>query len=235
MSHVNDSARNKSGIVPTREFLYELIHVDEGRLEEILDLQELIVTQLDDPDLFHPGSISFIKEHIQKKGRIIGISSGNRLIGYRVLSFPGSDPDNLGIDLSVPKTELSRVAHLEIFAVHPDYRGNTLQLKTLPSVISILRDFGYEHVCATVSPKNYPGLNNLLKGRFVIKGLKEKYGGKLRYILYQNLAQPISRVSQETITLLNTDIQEQKRALARGYYGYEMLVKPEGLTIRYGK
>jgi GNAT superfamily N-acetyltransferase len=236
MNHVIDSKRiRKFGTPPGKEVSYELTVLEERRLTEIMDLQGLIVKELGDPELFHPGSIHFIRERIRKKGRIIGISSGNRLIACRIISFPGSDPDNLGIDLALPEDELHKVAHLEIFLVHPEYRGNALQLKTLPHAISILRDFGYEHLCTTVSPKNYPGVSNLLKGGFVIKELKEKYGGKLRYILYQNLAIAVSRVTEHTITLTNTDIEGQKRALAEGYYGYEARRRSGSIGIAYGR
>ncbi len=236
MSHVIESGRiKKSGTPSSAEVAYDLIFLDERRLTDIMDLQDLIVRELDDPELFYPDSIHFIRDRIRKKGRIMGITSGNRLIAYRVISFPGSDHDNLGIDLGLPKNELNRVTHLEFFVVHPDYRGNALQLKTLPPAIRVLHDFGYEHICATVSPKNYPGVSNLLKGGFVIKELKEKYGGKLRYILYQNLKVPISRGIEHTITVTNTDIEGQRKALIQGYYGYKARKKAGSFEILYGR
>lgn len=236
MSRVIESGRiKKSGTPSGKEVSYDLTFLDERHLTDIMNLQDLIVKELDDPELFHPDSIHFIRDRIQKRGRIIGITSENRLIAYRILSFPGSDRDNLGIDLGLPENELHRVAHLEFFVVHPEYRGDALQLKTLPPAIRVLHDFGYEHLCATVSPKNYPGLSNLLKGGFVIKKLKEKYGGKLRYILYQNLNIPISRGIEHTITVTNTDIEGQRKALMQGYYGYKARKKAGSFEIRYGR
>ena len=87
----------------------------------------------------------------------------------------------------------------------------------------------------TVSPKNYPAVSNLLKGGLVIKGLKEKYGGKLRYILYQNLAMPISRGIEHTITIKNTDIEGQRKALMQGYYGYEARKQAGSFETCYGR
>lgn len=110
-----------------------------------------------------------------------------------------------------------------------------MQLRTLPAAIGVLHDFSYEHVCATVSPKNYPGVSNLLRGGFVIKGLKEKYGGRFRYILYQNLGKPISRYIEHETTIKNTDIEGQKKILMQGYYGHKARKKAEGFEIRYGK
>lgn len=235
MNHVIGSGQiKKSGAPSGKEVSYDLTFLDEGRLTEIMDLQDLIVKELDDPELFHPDSIHFIRDRIRKKGRIIGITSEDTLIAYRIISFPGGDHDNLGIDLELPENELHRVAHLEFFIVHPDYRGNALQLKTIPAAISVLRDFGYEHLCATVSPKNYPAVSNLLKGGFVIKELKEKYGGKLRYVLYQNLNIPISRGIEHTITITNTDIEGQRKALMQGYYGYKARRKAGIFEICYG-
>jgi hypothetical protein len=236
MSHVIASGQiKKSGTPSGKKVFYELAFLDERRLTEVMDLQALIVKALDDPELFHPDSIHFISDRIRKKGRIIGITSENTLIAYRIISFPGSDYDNLGIDLELSESELHRVAHLEFFVVHPDYRGNALQLKTLPPAISALHDFGYKHLCATVSPKNYPGVSNLLRGGFVIKKLKDKYGGKLRYILYQNLAMPINRAIEHTIALRNTDIEGQQKALMQGYFGYEARKTAGSFEIHYGR
>lgn len=236
MSHVIESGRiKKSGTPSDKEVSYDLIFLNERCLTDIMDLQDLIVRELNDPDLFHPDSIHFIRDRIRKKGRIIGIIFEKKLIAYRIISFPGSDPDNLGIDLELPEHELQKVAHLEFFVVHPAYRGDALQLKALPAAISVLHDFGYEHLCATVSPKNYPAVSNLLKGGFVIKGLKEKYGGKLRYILYQNLTMPISRGIEHTITIKNTDIEGQRKALMQGYYGYEAKKQAGSFETCYGR
>jgi hypothetical protein len=225
----------KHGKSASKEVAYELVFLDESYLTKIMDLQEIIVQNLSDPDLFQADSIHFIRDHICKKGRIIGVISGKRLIAYRIIAFPGNDPSNLGIDLTLPKRERNKVAHLESFSVHPDYRGNLLQLKTLGPAIRIIRDFGYEHLCATVSPKNYPGLSNLLKGGLVIRGLKEKYGGKLRYILYQNLKKPIGRDTVHTIPLSHADIVGQKRVLEEGYYGYKVHRKEQGPEVLYGR
>jgi hypothetical protein len=236
MCHIIASGRiKKTGTPSGKEVPCDFIFLDKTRLADIMNLQDLIVQELDDPELFHPGTIQFIEEHIQKRGRIIAAFSGDILIAYRVLSFPGTNHDNLGIDLGLPKNELQRVAHLEFFVVHPDFRGNALQMKTLPLTIRILHDLGYEHLCATVSPKNYPGVSNLLKGGFVIKELKEKYKGKLRYILYQNLNTPIINDIEHAITVTNTDIEGQKIALMQGYYGYKARKKTGCFAIDYGK
>jgi hypothetical protein len=78
-------------------------------------------------------------------------------------------------------------------------------------------------------------VSNLLKGGFVIKKLKDKYGGKLRYILYQNLATPINRGIEHTIALTNTDIEGQQKALMQGYFGYEARKTAGSFEIHYGR
>jgi hypothetical protein len=236
MNEVIESGQiRKYGKSSSKDVAYDLTLLDEGHLRNIMNLQELIVQGLSDPELFHPDSIHFIRDRIQKKGRVIGVISEKKLIAYRILSFPGSDYDNLGIDLKLPKDELHKVAHLEFFVVHPAYRGNSLELKTLGPTIRIVRDLNYDHLCATVSPKNYPTLSNLLKGGFVIRELKGKYGGKLRHILYQDLKKPISRNVKCTFTIKDTDIAAQKKALRQGYYGYMVRKKECGFEIVYGK
>jgi hypothetical protein len=47
------------------------------------------------------------------------------------------------------------------------------------------------HVCATVSPRNVWNIPVLLTNGFYIANLKEKYGGTMRCVVYQDSRKPV--------------------------------------------
>ena len=163
-----------------------------------------------------------MKEHIGEKGFILGIVSGGSLIAFRNVYFPDmGDPElNLGIDLGLPENSLCKVANFQMVCVHPDFLGNSLALVMNRHAISILRRMEpYEHLCATVSPYNFWNIKILLDSGFVIKKLKKKYGGKLRYIVHQNLKNPGKFPSDPELMVSLTDFLKQKELFNDGWSG----------------
>jgi hypothetical protein len=77
----------------------------------------------------------------------------------------------------------------------------------------------HHHVCATVSPCNIWNIPILLASGFQIAKLKSKYGGKIRYIVYQDLRDPILFDDQSAVQVRLDDLNIQKRWLCSGFYG----------------
>jgi hypothetical protein len=69
----------------------------------------------------------------------------------------------------------------------------------------------------------------------MIQTLKMKYGGKLRYIFYKNLAEELAFNPQEGITIAATNINAQQHVLQQGLVGYQMNKTAEGWSIVFGK
>jgi hypothetical protein len=65
--------------------------------------------------------------------------------------------------------------------------------------------------------------------------LKEKYGGKLRYIVYQNLREPIKIMSKGKVFVEHMDIDEQKKVLKRGFLGIDLLESLQGFQVVFAK
>lgn len=91
--------------------------------------------------------------------------------------------------MNLTKEEQLKVIHLEITCVLPEYRGNGLQ-KKLGNLI--MKEFietsnDYRYLCCTVSPTNFPSLKDKLVQGILIAKLKEKYSGRIRYILLKDL------------------------------------------------
>jgi RimJ/RimL family protein N-acetyltransferase len=217
---------------------YTMRYLDESYLEQVLDLQKIICQYLPSSDLLQPFAPDFMCQHVCNKGRIIGVFADQGLIAFRALYFPDIDDHewNLGYDIGLQESELAKVANLQMVCVNPLYRGNQLGLKMNRHVIRFLKEeTDYIHLCATVHPRNHWNVKILMKSGFVIRNLKEKYGGKLRYIVYQNLREPIKIMSKGKVFVEHMDIDEQKKVLKRGFLGIDLLESLQGFQVVFAK
>lgn len=157
--------------------------LDYSDVDDIIDLQNNVVTNLTNKDIFQPDTKEFITNHIKKQGKIVGCKVENKLIAYAVLRFPMYKEDNLGIDIKLDYDKLKFVVHFESIAVLSDYRGNNLQQLLCNYIETIAINKGMKYLLATVSPDNIQSLNNFNKLGFEVKLEKTKYNGLTRYIL----------------------------------------------------
>lgn len=177
----------KSSNFKKRDLLGYIRQLEEENIKEILELHPIIMNNLDNEDLFYFDNYEFYKYHLENEGVILGCYINEVLIGYGVMIIPKYDDENLGYDLKLPQDELLYVAHLDSVAIHPDFRGNKLQVKIFSMLEEIAKQRGYKHLCSTVSPQNIYSIKNL-----EILGLEKrleklKYRGKNRYIYYKFL------------------------------------------------
>jgi len=207
------------------EVQYEIRILDASYLPQIMELQRLIIENLLHKETLHPFPADFMEEHLGTKGFVLGVLSGNDLLAFRNVYFPDADDSewNLGIDLGFPPEILNMVANLQMVCVHPSCRGNAIAATMNRHAISIIRELGiHNHVCATVSPYNFWNIRILLDSGFIIKKLTEKYGGKLRYIVHQDLRSPVSFESGSTQSAVLTDFIKQKKLLSCGWHGTDL-------------
>ncbi|HWQ19187.1 MAG TPA: hypothetical protein VN455_05360 [Methanotrichaceae archaeon] len=208
---------------------YELRFIDESRLPEVMDLQEVISRHLQDEEIFRLDTAEYFRSHFQARYPAIAAFTDDGLIAYHIISFPSENGDNFGLDIGISGEDLSRVAHLETVAVHPDYRGNSLQRTMAGCHLHKLAEMGYEHICCTISPMNSASLQNGFSIGLTIKGLKTKYGWMTRYIMHMNLLHPEDYGGEE-IWIDSSDIAGQKELLSRGLCGFK--AKRQGLSVK---
>lgn len=225
------------------EVPYAMYWLTEAYLSQVMELQQMAFDHLNDPDVYQLQPERFIKNQFSQEGRTIGVIVEDRVVAFQVLHFPAaaSDPydrsENLGFDLGLPASELPKVAHLETNAVHPAYIGTAVGGKMSAYLSQAALEAGYYHLCATVAPQNCHIIAGLLNANVgvLVRGLKEKYGGKLRYILYRNLKNPILPEFHYTREILVTDIRTQQMALSEGFWGYRAAKTGHGIELIYGK
>ncbi|MGD9366152.1 MAG: hypothetical protein PVH87_10665 [Desulfobacteraceae bacterium] len=207
---------------------FYITKLGESDLPNIMALQEIIVRNLHCSEILEPFPEDFMREHLTKRGFILGLFSGGGLVAFRNVFFPDRSDMvwNLGRDIGLPDVALGKVANLQLVCVHPDYRGNGLALKMNRLSLALLRERGaYEHICATVSPLNIWNLDILLNSGFHIRNLKPKYGGKMRYIVHQRLSMPEIFDTHGLVELKLKEVKPQKRLLRAGYCGIRLKPK----------
>jgi hypothetical protein len=134
----------------------------------------------------------------------------------------------------MPEGELERVGHLQATAVHPDYRGGGLQRAMGAVHLGVIENMGATHVLCTVSPRNPVSLRNILANGFVIMGLKLKFEGIWRYIMYKNLLQPVYLRSCHTV-IRGSDIEGQRDLLGKGYLGFGIRAYERDFEVHYAE
>ena len=170
---------------PREDVGYQMKFLDISSIDDVVKLQEIMAQALPDKEIFRLTTPEEFRDLLARQRSVIGVLTEDGLIAYNVVSFPGKEGDNFGADIGLAPEELEKVAHLKAVVVHPDYRGNQLQRRLAKAHQEVLREMGYRHVCSTVSPKNAISIQNHFANGFVIKGLKVKYGDRLRYINVQ--------------------------------------------------
>jgi GNAT superfamily N-acetyltransferase len=220
------------------EVSYKMCFLDENCVQDILELQKLIARNLSVSEIFRLQETASFRDLFALDRAVIGVLTEDGLIAYSIISFPGDAEDNLGRDIGLSEREQRKVAHLQPVAVHPDYRGNGLQRRMATAHLRVIEDLGYEHVCCTVSPKNPFSLGNVFACGFAVEGLKPKFEGWWRYIMYKNISPSRTRGTRDAkdvIAVKSLDIQAQVDLLKQGFVGFKMALLPEGFEVFYGK
>ncbi|MFJ7776958.1 GNAT family N-acetyltransferase [Streptomyces yangpuensis] len=156
----------------------------------ILGLQERVRSALPDPSVFQTSTPEFIAYCLADGGRCYRVVHDGEPVAYRMVYFPRDRAFNLAKDTSLPPAEYDAVAHWDTVAVLPEWRGHGLARLMNVRALGDLTDTGIRHVLATSSPDNPHGVRTLMEAGFRPVGLVEKFGGKLRFLLYRTYPQP---------------------------------------------
>jgi ribosomal protein S18 acetylase RimI-like enzyme len=85
-------------------------------------------------------------------------------------------------------SDTTLVLSIDTMMVDIRYRRQGIQKHLIEYALNYAKTHGYDLVCATVSPKNLHSLNNFLKTGFYISAENvERYGGKLRHVVYYDI------------------------------------------------
>lgn len=176
--------KNKSGIIVNAR--YKIL--DLSYIYEIMRLQDNIMEQLEDKQLYAPTEREEFISYLKDGGKIIGyVDEKNELIAMAVYIKKGYEEGNYGYDLDLEGEKLLEVAQVESTVVRSDYRGNGLQRILCEKIEDIAKSEGVKILASTASPYNKYSVNTFIKLGYEIKKDKLKYGGLRRYVLAKEI------------------------------------------------
>jgi hypothetical protein len=225
------------GILNTKNIPYQVRKLSAKDIGQVLALQDTVIDALDNKQILQPLAYEEFRYIAEGNGLMIGVFAEGKLIAFRALMIPPIDEEHLGLDIGLKKEELKDVIYQEISNVHPDYRGNGLQKKMAALIMEQLKEMGrsFQYVCCTVMPFNLPSLKDKFSQGMIIRALKEKYGGRLRYVFVKEIGAQREKEWSETRKLPMGDIKGQQDLLEQGWAGYKMEERDGEYWVLYGK
>lgn len=211
---------------------FRTLSVDE--LSSILTLQQVVVDDLKDKRVLQPLSEAEFLNILGGNGLMIGVYEGSQLVAFRALLKPDpSEDEHLGADVGA--NDLTRVLYQEVSVVHPMMRGKGLQQKMGEYIMAQIDVSLYDWVCATVMPFNIASMKDKLAQGLFIRGLKLKYGGKLRYVFGKDLRSTNLHAFTERESVAMANTEEQQLLLAQGFVGTGMALVEDEWFVQYEK
>jgi len=214
----------------------EVERLTKDHVEEVLELQQTVIDELTTKSVLEPLSKDEFLFMLNGKGLMIGAFFNKRLIAFRAMLEPEIDEEHLGKDAGLPESELPLVLYSEITNVHPEFRGNNLQVilgEILMNEVDINR---FRYICTTVAPFNIASIKDKFAHGLKIVSLKIKYGDLLRYILMKDLLSPIEEDSSlESRSILMANTEEQQQLLQSGWIGTGIEKINEEWVVLYEK
>lgn len=212
---------------------YDVKFLSERYLPQILRLQDIIVKNLADRAVYHAATPEMVRSQLAIDKSVIGLFKNEQLLGFNIFELPGLNTENFGEDIGLNQEELVKVVEFGPVGVHPKYRNKGLLGMIIEKHLEVVKEKGYEHVCLSIAPTNFPSLKRTLSYGFVIKQVKQKFGNLLRYILHLNIKKPYTK-PRYSIKIPSADIETQRYMIKLGYCGYGISINDDGVDIIFG-
>jgi len=206
--------------------------LSNDNLDEMFAVHQAAIAAVGRPDLVKPESLAFFRRILSGAGRVIGVYRDDALVAYGVLQLdlPPSEDARPLLGLSLNDS----LAKLAGASVLPREWGAGIHNALINQRIAEARRLGIAHLYSTSAPGNAPSWENLLDAGFRVRGLIEKYGGQLRYLLYLDLSAP-APVEIDGAWCDTTDSEKQRLLIANGLSGIGWRRSPDGgREIFYG-
>ncbi len=205
-------------------------------LTTILQLQSAVAASLENPEQLQSLTREEFSSILSGNGFMIGTFIGDDLIAFRAMFVPPTDdPEHLGTDAGLGEEDLSKMIYSEVSVVHPRYQGNGLQTYMGHLVMAHVDATRFPYVAATVAPFNIPSLKDKLALGMEIVALKEKYNGKLRYVLFRNLLSDEKPSPTDVKIVSMEDTDAQQHLLEAGYRGTSIQASDGTYEVTYQK
>lgn len=161
----------------------------ESDLEEIFNLIQIVGKEMEhkNNELFAYSKNSDTYLQMLKTGLCVVAIKNGKIIAS-LLTRPEDNRDGK-FDLSdIPKSSMFKTIEFVTCEVLKEYRGNKLEQKLINFAIEELNKSGYyKYAICSVSPDNKASLKSVKNSGFTICAKAKLYGGKMRYVLVNQL------------------------------------------------
>lgn len=201
------------------------VDLSASDLDAVFALHLAATSAVGRPDLIKPESRAFFERILDGGGRIIGWRRDETLAAYGVLQLdlPASEDARPAFGLA-PGDRLAKLAGA---AVLPDAWGAGIHAALIDRRVEQARQLAVGHLYATAAPGNARSWENLLDAGFAVRGLIEKYGGHIRYLIYRDLSAAAAG-GQDGTWCDAGDTERQKSLVAAGHAGVRWRRRPDG-------
>lgn len=211
--------------------------LETQQLEEVMAFHDLIVSELQHPDLYIPDTRKELVRFMgQEFGFMLGLYDETGLQAFRTIIWPGEDAINLGHYLGLDRSQLKQVIQLQGTVIHPRYQGAGLQCLLTEKAIDFIKLPRSKGILLTaISPLNDISLMNMFTVGMHIAGLKDQHTQPVRLLLRKELFQQ-NRKWHKGPWVQAGDIESHRRMLSQGLEGYEAKMNDDKkLMVRYGR
>jgi len=215
---------------------YQVVPCEIGRMttddyDEAVKLHSRVARGMS-YEIFVPTSKRDIKRLLGKEGISVGVWFEGRLISMRAVVTGGEWMDEILADMGFDADPERKSAYTEHCIVDKEFRGNNIQFLTHYAIENIITE-EFESIYTTVSPKNSFSMQNIFGCNFVIIGIKEMYGGYLRFILRKRILRCLPIWTHGHLVIPISDTKRQTAAIAEGCVGYKLIRKSRGFSVLY--
>lgn len=213
----------------------ELCRLGPEDIEEMAALHNGVAKGLS-RDIFAASTYEELERFLSDEGLSIGIRHKGKLVTARTIKMGRAWTDEALEAYEIKLDEDERPAVTGFCVVDWEFRGNNVQYLTQYLVEDIVAET-HTSLITTVSPKNIFSLDNILTCNFRIVGIKEVYGGYLRFILKKDFRPSLLPIwTHGHLQIPIRDKSAQMKAIAEGYAGYKLVRKHKsGFHILYAK
>jgi hypothetical protein len=202
-----------------------------GDMDEAMKLHGRVTRGLS-PEIFVPTGPEDLERLVGGEGVSVGVWSEGKLICMRAVMTGALWVNETLEKMGFPADETGRTVYTDHCIVDREFRGNNVQFLTHYAIEHRIGD-DCGVFFTTVSPKNTFSLTNVLGCGFVVIGMKELYGGYMRYIMRKQTDRVMPIWTHGHLVIPVSDTKSQKEAIADGMVGYKMIRKKGRHSMLY--
>lgn len=217
-----------TGIMPKTGRPYKAVLLGTEHINPILDLQQQVFDYLteEQKSFLLPKTDTFLRQHFDHGGMIVGIVQGDTLVAQAMLTMPTAAKPYTGMtDMALP-APLENIAVLHGVVVHPDFRGNDLMTVMTETRTRHARQNGRLHLVSEIAAANPHSWGVQLKQGLQIHSIGvDPEDGTVLYNMYAYIPDMLKNKAKDafnaaaTVAVPQADLEAQKKLMAKGYRG----------------